>query len=104
MYNLAKALLAEEAATGEAIVAIVVGKHDGADWNAKPLPDENIILSREAGLAKLDQDYNNGYGGADCFPFWAWTESRVYYVREYDGSTELSSVPRHPVGGEPGFS
>lgn len=89
---------------GERIEAIVVGKHDKAPWQSPAAQDENVLLSRDVGLAKIDAEYDNGYGGADCFPFYAWTASRVFFVAEYDGSTGLAWVPRHPVMLEPEFS
>lgn len=104
MANHATTLQALEQSLGETIEAIVVGKHDDAAWSAPPLSDEHVLLSREAGLAKLDAEYDNGYGGADCFPFWAWTASRVFFVTEYDGATSIAWVPRAPVAGAPDFS
>lgn len=108
MGNIRKWLENAEAATGETIEAIVVGPHYNAPdkWSANPKvkADENRVLSREDGLKKLDQDYDDGYGGADCFPMYAWTKSRVYFIHEYDGSTGLSSVPRNPVDCSPEFS
>lgn len=102
--NIRKWLEEAEAATGERIEAIVVGKHDKAGYSASPQADENIILSREAGLAKLDEDYDNGYGGADCYPMYAWTPTRIYFIAEYDGATGPNWVPRNPVAIEPSFS
>jgi hypothetical protein len=103
MANIKDWLLEAETRTGEQIEAIVVGEHDNAGWDTPAAADENVLLSREAGLAKLDQEYDNGYGGADCFPMFAWTKSRVYFITEYDGSTGLASLPRNPVACEPGF-
>lgn len=104
MANLAKSLREMEAFYGEPIEAIVVGPHDRAPYNARPAPDENVVLSRDAGLAKLDVDYDDGYGSADCYPFWAWTASRVFFVGEYDGATGVVYAPRQPGVVEPEFS
>lgn len=104
MANLRTWLEMAESETGETIEAMVVGQHD-QDRYGKPFKeDENVILTREAGLAKVDLEYNNGYGGANCFPLWAWTKSFVYFVSEYDGATGLACVPRHPIAGKPAFS
>lgn len=104
-YNLRKALELYEVRHGESIEAIVVGKHYRRSWDDEAkMSDEEVVLDREAGLAKLDQDYDNGYGGADCYPFWAWSASYVYFVHEYDGSTGVAWLPRHPVPGKPEFS
>ena len=82
---------------------MVVGKHDDRMFDDECLPDENVLLSREAGLAKVDQQYDNGYGGADCFPLYAWTASRVILIHEYDGATGPVWVPRNPMALEPSF-
>jgi hypothetical protein len=89
---------------GEPIEAIVVGKHDKASRREPPSADENVILTPEAGLTKLDEEFYDGYGGADCYPMYAWTATRVFFIGEYDGATGLSWVPRHPTATEPQFS
>lgn len=105
MANLSKDLLALEAHYGEVIEAIVVGRHDKRRYDDKAVrADENVVLTRDAGLAKLDEDYDNGYGGADCYPFYAWTPSRVFFVTEHDGATGIAHAPRHPTALEPEFS
>lgn len=103
MYNLRRALEEYELQHDEQIQFIVVGQHDDKRWVWKPLADENIVLSREEGLAKLDVDYDNGYGSANCFPFYAWSYSRVYFVAEYDGATHVSWLPTIAMNCEPGF-
>lgn len=104
MYNLRKALEERIAKRGETLEAIVVGQHDRHRYDAPTNADENIILTPEAGLAKIDQDYDNGYGGADCYPFYAWTDKSIYFVGEYDGATGIDRVPRHPQACKPQFS
>jgi hypothetical protein len=90
---------------GEPIEAIVVGRHYGLRWDeGLKLDNENIVLSVEEGLSKLDQEFDDGFGGADCFPMYAWTKTRVFFIGEYDGSTELEWVPRHPIAIAPTFS
>jgi len=103
MANLRHWLEEAEQECGETILAMVVGVHDGSEWNTKPQPDENVILSRDDGLAKVDEEFSDGYGSADCFPLYAWTASRVFYVHEYDGATGLRWIPRYPVNIAPSF-
>jgi hypothetical protein len=103
MANLKTWLEEAEREYGEEILAMVVGQHYKIK-RGKPLLDENVILSREDGLRKVDEEYDSGYGGADCYPLYAWTRSRVFFVAEYDGATGLSYVPRDPVSIEPAFS
>jgi hypothetical protein len=102
MSNLKTWLEEVEERFGELIEAIVVGKH--YDNYGESREDENIILSREAGLKKLDGEFDDGFGGADCYPFVAWTASRVFFVQEYDGATNLAWVPRNPIAVTPEFS
>ena len=105
MANIKVWLEEAEKRYGEMIEAIVVGQHDNVPWPKPNLEaDEGVVLSREVGLAKLDQEYNNGYGGAGCYPMYAWTKSRVFFIGEYDGSTGLSHLPRNPIDCEPHFS
>lgn len=104
MGNLRKWLEDAERLYDEPIEAMCVGQHDNGKWDRKPKADENVLLSREDGLKKIDEDYDNGYGGADCYPLYAWTKSRIFFVAEYDGATGISYVPRHPIALEPQFS
>lgn len=62
------------------------------------------VLPVDQALQKLDVNFDSGFGGADCFPIYAWTASRVYFIQEYDGATSLGWVPRHPIAIKPEFS
>lgn len=105
MTNLRKWLEDAVSEYGEPLEAVVVGRHADRKYNDHQVyEDENVVLSPEAALIKLDQEFDNGFGGENCFPFIAWTASRVFFVSEYDGSTGLSWVPRNPVAIEPEFS
>lgn len=103
MSNLRETLEEMERLYGEQIETVVVGKLDAYPYRDEPLADENVLLSRAAGLAKLDREYDSGFGGADCNPFYAWTASRVFFVHEYDGATGVVWAPRSPVALEPEF-
>ncbi len=104
MGNIKTWLVEAQEKYGEPIEAIVVGQHDSTKWESDEKPDENIVLPVELALAKLDQEYDNGFGGADCYPMYAWTKSRVFFIGEYDGATGLSFVPRNPSNVKPEFS
>lgn len=101
MANIKQWLVDFEKQNNELIEAIVVGIHYS---NTHGSVDENIILPRDEGLKKLDYEFNNSYGGADCHPITVWTDKTVIYIHEYDGSTELSSRPRNPTNHKPSFS
>lgn len=45
--------------------------------------------------------FRGGYGRAECYAIWAWTNRRVIAVSTYDGATSLFAVPRNPCEGMP---
>ena len=104
MANIKDWLVNFEKDNDELIKAIVVGKHDNSRYNEKETVDENVVLGRDEGLRKLDYEFDNGYGGADCHPITAWTNETIIYICEYDGATGLSSRPRNPTNHKPEFS
>ena len=99
MANLAKNLEAAVAAVNETITHCVLGEHynfrfgDGDNADKAPI---NVILSWADARPWLDEEYDNGYGDTDCRPFYAYSETLVWLVREYDGATSIDSVPRNP--------
>ena len=97
MANIKDWLVSAASDDGEAIEAIVVGGMHIR--GAVALPEEGKVLSAEDGLAILDVEFDAGYGAPECRSMFAWTASKVYFIREYDGSTDLGWVPRHPVAG-----
>lgn len=93
---------------GERIEAIVIGEHDRDpnrynDEPARYADMLNRVLTWEEAAPILDEEYDDGYGSADCFPFYAWTNTHIYFVREYDGSTQIGAIPRNPQDIEPDF-
>jgi len=108
MANIKTWLLQAEQKSGEPIEAIVVGTHDDDTYmhngeQPRHAAQLNRLLTREEGLDILDKEYDNGYGGPDCFPMYAWTRSRIYLIHEYDGATGPRWLPRNPVDCEPKF-
>jgi hypothetical protein len=101
MGNIAKWI--EEIADGEAIEAAVVGRHDGAGWDADAPHPVGKVMPWDQARAILDYDYYDGYGSADCHPVFAWTATKIITVIEYDGATGPAWYPRHPVDVVPGF-
>jgi hypothetical protein len=88
----------ENAAGGEKISAIVVGRKEGL-----PEPVSGRTLSWEEAGPILDYEYDDGFGGAECHAIYAWTENRVLFVSEYDGATSVQWLPRHPIDCVPWF-
>jgi hypothetical protein len=95
----------EEMAGDEPIEAAVIGEHD-SDYPGRPpfngAPIGKVIPWAEA-KPFLSYDYDNGYGGADCHPVYAWTPTRVLMIYEYDGATVPVWIPRNPVDVLPEF-
>ncbi len=92
----------EEAAAGEKIEAIVIGKIGWAvdeDEDRRGISKElrNRVLAWEVARPLLDYEYDGGFGGSDCHAIYAWTATHVLSVHEYDGSTRVIAVPRNPV-------
>lgn len=84
-----------ERQNGETVQAFVVGPPDYTIYRNPPTSDENIILTREDGLAKLGQGF---------VPMYAWTKSWIYFLMEYDGVLSPHRIPRNPVNCEPEFN
>ena len=90
----------------ETIEKIVVGKF-GYPWDDEDNTTEldikgfpknyyNKLLDWELAKDFLDYDYNDGYGGEDCHPIYAWTPTRILFVCYYDNATWVDSIPRNP--------
>jgi len=47
--------------------------------------------------------FDGGYGATKCYATYIWTDRRVIWVTQYDGSTCLSAAPRNPVATMPGM-
>lgn len=47
--------------------------------------------------------FDGGYGAPDCYAIFAWSNLRVFWVTQYDGSTSLDSAPRNPETCMPGM-
>lgn len=45
----------------------------------------------------LDYEYEDGYGAIDCHDIIAWSDAYVYYIHEYDGSTQVMRLPKRPT-------
>lgn len=82
--------LEAEAAPEQITHCTISAQRDG--YTSGPLP----ILSWQEARPHLDYQYDSGYGAVDCHAVYAWTPSRVLFISQYDGSTHVTSVPRHP--------
>lgn len=72
----------------------------GEDLLNKPIPFElrgKILSLEEAKEYMQCWSFDGGYGSPDCYSVYVWTNQRVFFVSEYDGSTCLMNVPRNPI-------
>lgn len=71
-------------------------------WRDTPDPRDipvelcGIPLTWDQAAPLLDYSYDDGFGSVDCHNILVYTSTSVIYVHEYDGSTELCSIPRNP--------
>lgn len=96
----------EEAAYDEEIIGCVIGKWDAYFGDEKGLGGApiNVVLEWHEARKYLDYEYECGYGLADCHPIYAWTNTYVLFVYEYDGSTSISRKPRNPMNCTPYYN
>lgn len=94
--------------------AIVVGMFGGGGWDADdmdpklptfiPLEQRGVPLPYEGKLRDTLRLVNfTGFGGPYTYPVYAWFKDFVAYVHEYDGSTHMAVMPRHPCQCLPGW-
>lgn len=91
----------EEHADGP-IEAIVIHAKRGGSWEPDPQPQP--VLTWDEARPLLDYSYDKGFGLADCHPITAWTANLVIVVAEYDGSTRITTIQRHPTPHVPTFA
>ena len=58
--------------------------------------DRTFVVESTLSLKEGDTEFDDGYGGTEGVPFTLWTEDRVYFPVQYDGSEWVASVPRFP--------
>lgn len=85
-----------EVADGEPIEAIVVGKKE--NWGDEGCRAElQPVQTWDDAIKSLEYPHNTDFGALGCHSITAWTATKVIFVSQYDGSTTVCSVPRHPI-------
>ena len=97
---------------GEVVEAIVFGPFGWGDEDddegeayGEDRIDEPIPKSGRGKVLTLEQakplmrgwSFDGGFGAPECYATYVWTNQRVIWVTQYDGSTGLDSMPRNPV-------
>jgi hypothetical protein len=68
-------------------------------------PPEGEEIAPQGCLMKLEDArkymqgwrFGGGYGAPECYATYIWTNKRIIWVTQYDGSTGLDSAPRNPA-------
>ena len=102
---------------GEKVEAIVFGAwgwgsepEEGDLWEfgyKEPGEDDGVPLvpfglrGRMMSLSKAKPymegwSFYGGHGAPECYAVYIWTDQRVIWVTQYDGSTMLDDAPRNP--------
>lgn len=95
--------LDEELKEGEKIEAICFG---GIGWlrdHMEGLPEPEVLLTYEEAKPFLARKFDSGYGSAETPTMNVWTDKRILFVSEYDGSTSLNWFYRNPTAYNPQY-
>jgi len=103
---------------GEVVEAIVFGAFGWGSWDddddesdprslgyGEDRIDKIIPFDKRGKLLTLEEarphmqcwSFDGGFGAPECYATYVWTNQRVIWVTQYDGSTGLDSMPRNPV-------
>ena len=96
----------EEEAKGEPIEGVVIGEMGWGGFGSEKVPmykecPKNVLLAWEEAVPFISYEFDDGFGAPECQAVTAWTRSKVISVSQYDGSTSVYSLPRHPIDHEP---
>lgn len=96
----------EEAAAGEPVEAVVIGKMGWGDYGSERVPNyaecpRGKVLSWDEALPWLSYEFSSGFGSPGCQAIYAWTLTKVIFISQYDGATGWHAIPRNPVVCEP---
>ncbi len=89
---------------GEVVESIVFGDYGGIEPNPPLIPEEKRGICMSLDEAEpLMKNWNiyGGFGCAECYALYAWTNLRIIFIKEYDGSTALEGIFRFPSDSKP---
>lgn len=80
--------------------------NDEYEWNepAEYIPADfrgRVLTWEEAEPFLKNWSCYGGYGSPDCYAITMWTTNHVVFITQYDGSTRINEVPRHPIDHTP---
>jgi len=91
---------------GEVVEALVFGEYGWSGYSEDtifvPKDKQGVLLTLEEAEPMMHGwTYDGGYGAPQCYATYIWTNKRVIWVTQYDGSTGLDSMPRNPLACKP---
>jgi hypothetical protein len=70
--------------------------------NPVPLEMREKVLTLEEAKPYMESwSFKNSLGCPECYAVYIWTNKRIFWVTQYDGSTSLCNAPRNPVSCKP---
>ncbi len=91
---------------GETLECIIFGDHDYGSCSGAADPGHVPVEARDRVMPIAEAEpymrgwsTDTGYCGVGCYKLYAWSDRNVFFVSEYDSSTCLASIPRHPPAG-----
>lgn len=88
---------------GEVVEAVVFGEYGWSGYKEdviNPIPENKrgVVLTWDQAQPLMQGwSFYGGYGAPECYATYVWTNRRVIWVTQYDGSTSLDSAPRSPM-------
>ncbi len=85
----------------EPILGVALGNIGWGNYGREDIPDydeqpKGKLISWNDAQQYLNYKFHDGFGAPGCNSIYVWTESKVLFVVQYDGSTRMHYVPRHP--------
>ena len=87
----------------EMVEALVFGPwgwdgYEELEPQSVPPEKRGIVLKlKEAEPLMKGWSFEGGFGAPNCYAVYIWTNQRIIWVTQYDGSTGLDSCPRNPI-------
>lgn len=87
----------------EKVEAIIFGPYGWSGYNepeSKPIPkdkQEILMTLEEAKPYMQGWDIYGDHGAPSAYAMYIWTNKRVLWITQYDGATNLDSMPRNPT-------
>ena len=104
--------LLEQLEPGETIEAVIFGRWGWGSYyeetnGPEPVPKTKqgkVLTWKQARPMMQSWVFIGGFGASHCYAVHVYTNRRVIWVHEYDGSTGFSSAPRNHIPHMPGMS